>query len=268
VNLEEDNMRRILIFLLLLSVSLMAYRDMDLDGVEDRDDKCPNTPLSDLVDLDGCTIKSLVSNHHFNISIGEIYKKDSDLKILSTSIRVNYFYKDKISIGLSSSYFKRDDISSDSGLNNTYIFGFYNFKPTKSFSIKSGVGISLPTYDSKNNRLDYSLSSYFSFNIDRLYLLGGLGYNIIGDKNLETLEYQNSPFFSFGFGYAFSDKIYSSLNYIDTKSIYKGYDNIRSLSLYNNFKIDRNWFLNLNYMRGLNSASVDNSIGVRVGYSW
>jgi hypothetical protein len=36
---------------------LFAYVDSDMDGVEDKDDLCPNTLMTDLVDLNGCTIK-------------------------------------------------------------------------------------------------------------------------------------------------------------------------------------------------------------------
>ena len=55
------------LFLIIQATTLVAYSDFDLDGVEDIHDNCPNTSMTDLVDINGCTIKSLKSNHHFDI---------------------------------------------------------------------------------------------------------------------------------------------------------------------------------------------------------
>jgi len=35
------------------------YADRDMDGVIDRDDRCPGTPFFALVDRHGCTVKKL-----------------------------------------------------------------------------------------------------------------------------------------------------------------------------------------------------------------
>jgi len=53
---------RVLFLLILIVFNLYGYVDSDLDGVDDSIDRCPNTPFSDLVDKNGCTIKSLVKN--------------------------------------------------------------------------------------------------------------------------------------------------------------------------------------------------------------
>ncbi|MDA3947323.1 MAG: DUF3187 domain-containing protein, partial [Helicobacteraceae bacterium] len=70
-------MNKILLILLVASSSLFAYAyidiDSDLDGVEDRVDRCPNTPLSDLVDMSGCRKKNVVNSHHFDIILGVTY---------------------------------------------------------------------------------------------------------------------------------------------------------------------------------------------------
>ena len=63
--------KKLLATLLFLgATALMAFTDSDLDGVEDAKDKCPNTPFMDIVDLNGCTKKSLISQHHFDIIAG------------------------------------------------------------------------------------------------------------------------------------------------------------------------------------------------------
>ncbi|NOZ89733.1 MAG: hypothetical protein GXO60_00445, partial [Epsilonproteobacteria bacterium] len=45
---------------LLVPLLLFAYIDSDLDGVSDEHDLCPNTPITDIVDINGCTIEKLV----------------------------------------------------------------------------------------------------------------------------------------------------------------------------------------------------------------
>jgi len=63
-------MLRLILFFKFLTFSLYAYIDTDLDGVADNDDMCPNTLITDLVDLSGCSKKSLVSPQHFSFITG------------------------------------------------------------------------------------------------------------------------------------------------------------------------------------------------------
>jgi len=49
---------RIVLVSLLLGTGLsFAFKDSDLDGVEDSVDRCPNTPLLELVDRFGCPLR-------------------------------------------------------------------------------------------------------------------------------------------------------------------------------------------------------------------
>ncbi len=261
-------MYRLIKLFLVLSISLLAYSDMDMDGVDDRVDKCPNTPLTELVDLSGCTIKKLVSPHHFDISLGAKYIENKDVKIDTTSIQLDYYYKD-LSFNLYSSYFSRDMYNKkDSGVDNTYLNGYYKFKATNRLSFKIGGGVSFPTYDSSNNRLDYTLSSYINYYYNSFSILGGVGYTVIGDKNTDSTIYKNSTFYNIGVGYYFNNILYSTLTYNSVSSIYTNSDNIKNISLYNYYKIDKHWFLNLSYTHGLNSISMNRSVGARVGYYW
>ena len=262
-------MYRLITLFLILSISLLAYSDMDMDGVDDEVDKCPNTPLIELVDLSGCTIKKLVSPHHFDISLGVNHIENSNIKIDTTSIEFDYYYKD-LSLSLYSSYFNRDIYNEkESGVDDTYIDGYYNIKATDRLSFKIGGSVALPTYNSDNNRVDYTLSSYINYYYNNnLSVLGGVGYTVIGDNDTNTTIYKNSLFYSIGLGYYFNDSFYSSLTYNSASSIYKNSDDIKNISLYNYYNIDKHWFLNLSYTHGLNSASMKRTIGGRVGYYW
>lgn len=51
--------KKALILIIATSLTLLAYSDYDMDGVEDNIDKCPNTSFNELVDIEGCTIKVL-----------------------------------------------------------------------------------------------------------------------------------------------------------------------------------------------------------------
>ena len=128
-------MQKILI-LLLCSITLFAYTDSDMDGVADKNDLCPNTPLTELVDLSGCTIKNLVSPHNFDIVIGESYSRNKTISIRNSSLQLDYYYKD-VSLQLFSSYFNvNGENYSNNGQNNTYLNGYYKVEFTNKILIQ------------------------------------------------------------------------------------------------------------------------------------
>ena len=67
-------MKKILLLPLLLSGCLFAI-DSDMDGVDDAQDQCMNTPFSDLVNAKGCTIYSLQSDVNYDIIVGSGYSQ-------------------------------------------------------------------------------------------------------------------------------------------------------------------------------------------------
>jgi len=256
-------MMRLFLLLLFFSLASFAYTDSDMDGVPDADDHCLNTPMTDLVDLSGCTKKSLISPHYFSVIGGEGYAQENDDAYTFSSFELNYYYK-KLSVQLTTGYFdlKSNDINS-SGLNDTYLNLFYTFSPIKDFKLSVGMGIAFPTYDNIDNRTDYSTSLYGRYYLDKWSLSFGLGYRLIGDNNTVNTFYYN-----LGIGYSWSDKIYSSLSYSVSQSVYEGNEDLKSLSLYNYYNINKSWFATINYSHGLSDASLDNSIGVKIGYYW
>jgi len=254
---------RLFLLLLLFSLASFAYTDSDMDGVPDADDHCLNTPMTDLVDLSGCTKKSLISPHHFSVIGGEGYAQESNDIYTFSSFELNYYYK-KLSVQLTTGYYdlKSNDINS-SGLNDTYLNLFYTFNPIKNFKLSLGMGIAFPTYDNIDNRTDYSTSLYGRYSLDKWSLSSGVGYRLIGDNNTVNTFYYN-----LGIGYSWSDKVYSSLSYSVSQSLYEGNEDLKSLSLYNYYNINKSWFATINYSHGLSDASLDNSIGVKIGYYW
>jgi len=285
-------MRKLLVlaFFGLLSTSLMAYSDSDMDGVDDKYDKCPNTPLMDLVDINGCTIQKLstqksipVSNYHFDIIVGLNYTGSNYTTTpatdnYSSSFQVDYYYKD-FSIQASTSYYTTDasDGYSDNGMNDTFVGTAYTLHPTQEFSIRLGAGILLPTYDTSlnNNNTDYLASVNVSYKLSKTNLFAGYIYTQINDDDvLVTLNdgsqysiyYQDTNAYSIGVGYYFSPKLYLSTSYNQTQSIYKGTDDAKTAVVYAYYGIDKNWFVNFSYAYGINDVASDNALSLKLGY--
>lgn len=261
--------------LVFLSSSLFAYVDSDMDGVEDAVDSCPNTPFSDLVDISGCTKKSLVSPHHYDIIFGASYSS-SDYQTLNAtdtiagSVQVDYYYK-KFSLQASTSYFTTEGNGfSDSGLYDSFVGGAYQFKPTQNLSLRVDVGALIPTYKSTldNNNLDYTVTANISYNLGKVNLFGGYSYTIINDDvngTTTAVIYQNTQGYSVGVGVYASQKLYISGAYNATDSIYANIEDIATASAYAYYSIDSHWFSTLSYAYGLSSSASDHYGSIRLG---
>ncbi|WP_373002984.1 DUF3187 domain-containing protein [Sulfurimonas sp.] len=269
-------MNKTLLLLLTLSVSLLAYSDSDMDGVDDKLDQCPNTPFSELVDINGCTTKYLESPHHFDIILGIDYSQKSyttleDTDVTSKSIQMDYYYKN-FSLQAATSYYNSDSIiySSD-GMNDSFLGAYYKLNPVENLSVRLGVGVILPTYDTdlNNNNTDYTSSLSLSYMLDNVNIFGGYSYTIINDDDIKTVTpilYQNTNSYNAGVGFYPSSKVYVSASYNSSDSIYKGIDDIDTASFYLFYSIDSNWFTTLNYAYGLSDTASDNYAAVKIGY--
>jgi hypothetical protein len=274
-------MKKIL-YISLLASMLFAYEDSDFDGVEDKFDRCPNTPITELVDINGCTTRSLVSLHHYDIILGASYS-GSDYQTLnktdtfSSTFQVDYYYKD-FSISASTSYYstKGDGYSAD-GLNDSYINASYQFKLLESLTLRVGAGVILPTYetDLNNNNLDYLTSFNLSYIHDNMTLFAAYSYTIINDDDVittdtngstATITYQNSAALSMGAGYYMSDSLYLSGAYNISDSIYTSIEDIKTASVYGYYGFDAHWFSTFSYAYGISDSASKNYIAIRIGY--
>jgi len=285
---KGENMKKILLIAMatLLSSSLMAYSDSDMDGVDDTHDKCPNTPLMDLVDINGCTVQKLtppVNNHHFDIIVGANYTGSNYVSTpatdtYSTSIQVDYYYKD-FSLQASTSYYTTDasDGYSESGMNDSFVGAAYNFHPSKELTLRVGIGALLPTYDTSlnNNNTDYLVSLNASYTLGKANVFAGYIYTQINDDDVVVtlsdgtpydIYYQNTNAYSMGLGYYLSNKLYVSGAYNQTQSIYQGTDDAKTLSAYAYYGIDAHWFMNFSYAYGLNDVASDHAASIKLGY--
>ena len=262
-------MNRAFFCLMVLASSLFAYVDSDMDGVPDKSDKCANTPLTELVDLSGCTVKTLLSPHHFDIVLGRSYSSDTNSSLNLSSLRVDYYYK-QWSLQLDTSYYENTFLSeTTSGQNDTYLNLFYLANPMKNFYLNIGGGIVLPTYNSVDNKIDYTASLYGRYKWDNLSFTLGVGYGKTGDSNSEnSISYSNTLSYNTGLGYNWNSKLYTSIGYAKVNSIFEGSKDLETLSLYTYYSMNEHWFTNVHYRHGLVDNDSQQTIGVNLGYYW
>ena len=266
--------RNIFTILLVTTLSLSAYSDYDMDGVDDTLDKCPNTPFSDLVDVDGCSTISVLNSHHFDIVFGvdnsqvnyaTLEKSDT----FTQSLQFDYYYK-RFSFQASSSYYNsKNSASTNSGLNDSFLGAYYSLKPNDKMIVRLGAGIILPTYDDElnNNNTDYTASVNLSYLLEDMNLFVGYGYTIVTDDDIaNTVTYQNTNAFTAGLGFYPSKDFYLSAAYNSSESIYAGLMRINTASFYVFYNIDENWFTNITYAHGLSETASDNTVSLRLGY--
>jgi len=267
-------MRRITFLLIAISIAVYAYEDSDLDGVEDAYDQCPNTLLSELVDLSGCTIQSLMSYHHFDIVIGGSfsqldYRTNELTDTYNTELQMDYYYKN-FSLQAVVSYFSSDsETYSNSGLNDSFLGLYYQWIPLSALKFRLGTGLIIPTYDSGlgNEALDYMMSVDVSYAIGDFTLLGRYGYTLINDSDIEDVAtYQNTHALNAGVGLNLSSRLYSSVSYYHSDSIYTNVEALENISLYTFYSFDSHWFGIANYAYGLSDSTSNHYLSLKIGY--
>jgi len=234
-------MHKALSIFLLCTVSLLAYSDFDLDGVDDTIDRCPNTSMTELVDIHGCTIKNLESEHHFDIILGASYSQidpttQEKTDTLTTSLQADYYYKN-FSLQASTAYFNSESSVSSSGQTDSFIGAYYQLHPLNALTLRLGGGLLLPTYDAgyDNNNMDYTASASLSYLFKSMNIFGSYSYTIINDDdanyldvdgNAVTITYQDTNSFNIGAGIYPTARLYTSLAYNSNDSIYNAISTI------------------------------------------
>ena len=249
------NYKYLLLFLLITNLKA-EFIDSDLDGVEDSKDKCPNTPLFVLVNKDGCGVKNLKEdNVTYSLSLGYFYSKDTT-SYSSTYLNFSFSYKNFSGFIENSKY-----SSTTSGLDDTTIALYYTLNKKLIYTI--GVGAYLPTNsDIKNNKTDPFISlkiAYIYKNFDT--------YILYQKTFMQDSNSYNSNLYTFNIGYNFTKKLYTSISYQQSDSIYQKEQTSKSINLFLSYYIKDNIFINTSYSKGLNSYT-NNSFSFAIGYDF
>lgn len=259
------------------SVSANTQIDSDLDGVVDALDKCQNTPFTDIVDVNGCSIKPVikpVTKGRVNVSFGVDYLSNSTDNVDTTTIvgntQVGYYYGN-FSFNINAGYYSSDtDGYTTDGLLDTYVGLGYKLKPIKNLTLTLTTGAYLPTYDDDNNEVDYLIGAGLSYRINKLNLFGNYSYTFIGDEDdTNTIEYEDTTYLSAGIGYSFTKKLYISSYYTNSSSLYKVIDeNVETVTVSAIYSFNKSFYTNIKYGAGLNDSSVDDTVSLYVGFNF
>jgi len=263
--------RLFFLFTLFVNVNLFAYIDSDMDGVADKNDTCLDTPLSDLVNANGCTIKVLDNEFILSLVYGVNYtesarQSNSDMKVGSLSFRADLYYKNYYFETYTAIYaYSGDDADIISGLYDTYVGGGYQDDFFDSLFVSGGVGIILPTYkeDTITNITDYKVQGSVSYIKNRAAVFGNYSYTLINDTSLIG-DLQNTHAYSVGAGYYFKEMIYASASYNFANSVYKSMEDIETVSVYSSFNVTKNKSFILKYSYGLSQSVSTNSFSILI----
>ncbi len=269
--------KKIILLLFLTSLNLLAFTDSDMDGVSNKNDKCPNTPFSDLVDKYGCSTKSLVSPHKISIVLGVSLSQYNDTDTLTQNIQLNYYYKN-FSAHASSSYYNTESTAySEDGSNDSFVGVSYRISPIEKMHLRLEVGAIVPTYDSglDNNNLDYTSSLSINYKPKDINMFARYSVTMINDDDTVLVyedgssidvNYQNTSSYNIGAGIYPSAKSYLSLSYNTSTSIYVGADDIVTLSSSFFYNINKKIFTSFTYAYGVSDNASDNYGSLKVGY--
>jgi hypothetical protein len=271
-------MIRFLLLLLTFQLILFAYSDYDLDGVDDANDRCPNTLFSELVDAYGCTISSTESLHNFDFIYGISYTESDysgeNTETTSHSFQFDYYYKD-FSLELSTSYLNSKSASyNENGVDDSFIGTYYQFTPSKNLKVKTGIGFIIPTYDSdlNNNNTDYTGTLSVSYALEKINIFAGYNFTKVNDDDINNTDiivnYQDTHSYSLGVGFYPTQKLYLSTSYFISDSVYTTDETIKTISAYAFYSLNSKWFTTLSYANGLSDSANDNYLSLRIGYSF
>lgn len=271
-------MLRSILYLFFVCTVIFAYDDVDFDGVIDQKDRCPATPITDLIDQHGCSIVKIMDADpvasHYDVILGIAYDSadygtSREFKTVTNTFQANLFL-DSWSAQFYTSYYSLDveGSSNSKGFNDTSVSVYYNYRPfnEENLFLRFGLGATVPTQKSSYNEVDYTASFTASYIAQNYSLFCGYGYTVVGDEDTDYFKFQNTSSFNFGLGYYLKANIYTSLSYLNADSVIQEIEKIRNLSLYLFYGVNDNWFFTLSYSKGLTDATSDLSSNLRVGY--
>jgi len=238
--------RAVLISVVLVGISF-AFKDSDLDGVEDSVDRCPDTPILQLVDRFGCPIE--VKRGTFYVRLGGGFFKDGEdertFSLFSLAYSYGGFYA-----SFTTRYYVRDSGVGDSSL----FLGYSRFFGENLYLFP---GVRFRKYGGGEPALSPSLLVDYLIGDWDLFIQGG--YTFRTDPDL-----RDTYFFSVGGGYELGEDIYGSLSYDVYESAVGGPD-AESVSLFVLYNINESLYTTLSYSAGVGGGAPDHFLTVRLG---
>ena len=252
--------------LLIIVLHLHAFEDSDIDGVSDDMDLCPDTSFEDTVDEDGCPQNS---SYWGKISLtGGVNVNMDDSTTTDYTFMVDYSYKRwDLSLHSSEQSYEVDGNSSHT-VGDLYLSLGKSFEWSNFFT-KFTIGSKIATGGSQvsTGENDYFATLNLNYILTpKFVLLSQLGYTLIGENNESS--FQNPLGYSIGVGYTVNNRLYTSLLYQRSNSIYTDSDDYHSISLFGSYVLSDNTFATFSYMRGLDNLSYDQVVSFKLGVNF
>jgi len=246
-------------------IPLLLFADIadeDMDGVDDANDLCPNTPITDIVNDKGCSVErvSIPVEHHFDLSFGLAYTNvDKNTSQNYKIINFNYYYGDSWRLSLySSTYRLQNDKSgsADSSLDLSY--NYYR----DNIIFEYTLGLYLPTYNSSENEIDYYIRGSFIYSFDYIDSTFTYQHTIMND--IQTVD---TDLATVSLGKHYGD-LYTTIAYTVESSIYREMDYLEDATVSFYYKINDIIYIYADITKGLNSSSIDQALSLSIGYSY
>ena len=268
----------------MIFVTISSASDLDLDGVDDSIDRCPDSKITDIVNKYGCKKKRLKFTKKFtkkdakelqkivnNIKVDKTkYAKSKNNSIEKKSNKVSYdiaytlYYDDYLNyIFTSNIYYKKFNLYISSlvdgkSVDNTLTIAlYYQDIFLDKFIYTIGIGGDFSTKGHKYN------TQYISAKVDYYYsnFLFSFGYKKVFVHNKEL---HNSNVYDISVGY-YKGKHSILLNYELYNSFYKHNKKIKDITLNYTYQINSNLYINSQFTKSLSNHR-DSTFATTIGY--
>ena len=250
-----------------------TLKDSDLDGVPNEIDACPNTPLFNQVNSQGCTTKILrlpqeSDTNNLTLTLGHGYNTNEDLiereRQEVTKIQLS-FYHDTWSYSLKTGYYSHHK---DRGLQDSILQVKKRFNLKHALKLNLGMGLKLPSYDFKGNKTDYTLyGTLYHYATSSLSYFTGMHYTFVrDDAGISPL--QNSYSLYLGSGYFFTNHFYANLSYSYSQSKYKEEETFQTLASTLYYKINKKIFTTATYQHEIGDEDLHDGLIIKLGYKF
>ena len=246
--------RIILTGVLLITGLSFAFKDSDLDGVEDSVDRCPNTPILELVDKFGCPLR----REKLYLRFGGGFLKDGGEErtygLASFAYSLEGFY-----LSFTLRYYTYSRLHGKGMGDSTLFLGYSGY--VGRLYLLPGLRVKIPTGDREFSTGEFNYTP--SLVLD--YLLDGFDVFLFGSYTFRGEErLRNTLTLSGGAGAELTRDLYVSVSYDVSQSAVRSGSN-RYLSLFMLYDLTQSLYATLTYSRGLNREAIDHSGTLRLG---
>ncbi len=235
--------------------------DDDMDGIANAIDKCPDTPLTDIVDATGCTVEKVVypREYHISIEAGYAYGRYDEERQRSHLLSLRFESDDLGAFIYTSDYSLSDG---EDGMDDSVVGFFYRFS-SRGWHYKTTLGAYLPTSDEDENEIDYFFSLRGTYVFNKMDFFADIRHTFVSDFGK-----QDTNRLLVGVGMAWNEVFYTSFSYSVQSAFYDNDSNLQSFSLFGSYAFDDRLSFYTDLSKGVDAFSKDYTLLMMIGYSF